>query len=376
MSGIITANHWATITGIEGGKARLDAISLYRYSVLLAASATEGPGVAWAASPYSTGEWEANVREVFAEVEEWSSGVRTSLRNVYPSTSYPTPEGMKLSDLPFGVVATKSTDDTKEYIHVMNPPDSKVLKLPTPQDEKSFISASSLRTGAEIMITESGEEITLELGESDEWEWPNTVIELVVDPLVIPPRNLALHKRVTSSSSFERVGMKGVSWPFGSIRVNNGVPYESPNPTNESWTTGSFGWTTEHSAGIPPDQWIAIHLGEEHRIGKVLLYPRSAEGHEGTGFPLRYTVQGSGDNKEWFPLAPTCVEDVPLGDASPRVVECNGALVRHVRIVGHELRKEGENGGNPHMQFVEIQMIEAEDTECSIAQPLANAEQS
>jgi len=374
MTGIVFGNHWCTIAAAKDGKARLKAHQLYRYSVLQAGTATEGPGVAWAASPYSTGEWEANVREVFAQVEEWSSGIRTSLRNVHASTSYPTIEGTKLSELPSGIVATKSIDDLMEYIHVLNPPDSKVLTLPKPEDGKIFLDARSLRTETEIMMTEVGEEIVFELAESDEWEYPTTVIALTVDPITIQPTNLALHKRVTYSGSLERVPK--VSWPFGSIRVNNGVPYESPNNPEQSWTTGSCGWTTNpHSAKFPPDQWVAIHLSEEHNIGKIVLYPRNAKGMEGTGFPVRCTIEGSEDNVEWFPLAPTYTDDRPLGDASPHVIACNGASARHVRIVGHELRKDGENGGNGEMQFVEIQIFEPEANECSGIFPLANTEQ-
>ncbi len=147
---IVQARHWATIGSAATGRANLNAAQLYRYSVLQAAVATEGPGNAWAASPYPDGTWEKEVGEVFAEVAAAMEPVRASLTRVYPSTSYPTLEGETLSSLKHGIVATKSTDDRIEYIHVLNPPEGKALTLPPPADGKAFASAALLATGSPV----------------------------------------------------------------------------------------------------------------------------------------------------------------------------------------------------------------------------------
>ncbi len=124
---VVIPNHWATITPPNKGMTHLNAEQIYRYTVLQSAVATEGPGSAWAASSYPNGSWENNVREAFARVATYMKPVRESLTKVYPSTSYPTPEGAMISRLPFGVVATKAPDDSIEYIHVLNPPNGEEL---------------------------------------------------------------------------------------------------------------------------------------------------------------------------------------------------------------------------------------------------------
>eukprot|EP00548_Thalassiothrix_antarctica_P015558 CAMPEP_0194172114 /NCGR_PEP_ID=MMETSP0154-20130528/6597_1 /TAXON_ID=1049557 /ORGANISM="Thalassiothrix antarctica, Strain L6-D1" /LENGTH=1266 /DNA_ID=CAMNT_0038884651 /DNA_START=80 /DNA_END=3880 /DNA_ORIENTATION=- len=264
---VAQANHWATIGPASKGKANCNARQVYRYSVLQAAVATEGPGVAWAVSPYSTGEWEANVQEVFVQVEDWTKDVRKSLRRVYPSTSYVTTEGSQIATLSHGIVATKSMDDLEEYIHVLNPPTSihdeddntcditkntKVLRLPLPQDGKIFTSARLLRTGEEVILKTADDdndkgEIVLELTEDQEWEEHNTIIVLTVDPASIIPsfqKNIALHKPVIYSSSEESIRLFKSN--FGSLQLTDGNIGVVKLVSADGRTQGNYGWKSKH----------------------------------------------------------------------------------------------------------------------------------
>ena len=150
--GIVQGHHWATITPPSGGQARLTAEQMYRYTVLQAGTATEGPGVSWAASPYTDGLWEKDVREAFAKLASYMAPVSESLRDVYASRSYPINEGSTLTGLPHGVVGTRKTDDTVEYLHVLNPPTGRTLALPTPADGERFTTAALLADGAAVEL--------------------------------------------------------------------------------------------------------------------------------------------------------------------------------------------------------------------------------
>jgi len=371
--GIVQANHWSTIGPASQGITHLNAVQLYRYSILQAGAATEGPGVAWAASPYSTGEWEANIREVFSQVEEWTKEIRQSLRNVYPSTSYPTDEGTKILRLSHGIVATKSTDDSEEYIHVLNPPtDQKVLQLPLPKDGKLFTSARLLCTGEEVMLIMMGSEdggILLELAEYSDWGEHNTVIALTVDPSTIPARNLALHKPVIFSSSEQSV----VKWPvksdYGSIKVNDGIKsIVRRGEETSSWSTGSYGWVSKKVRLQKDDngdtcsveeqqQWVGVDLEQQFMITKVVLYPNDLERHAGDGFPIEYTIEGSLDKKNWFALAPRGMEYLPLGVAFPRTIQFEAQPARYVRFVGNKMRAKSYDDKQLDMHIVEMQVF-------------------
>jgi hypothetical protein len=350
VTSVVVPDHWTTIKAADLGMTHLNAEELYRYSVIQSAAATEGPGNAWAASPYPDASWEKNVREVFAQAAQYMKPVRQSLTCVYTSSSYPTPEGAMLSTIAHGVVATRSIDDATEYIHVLNPPTGKTLRLGTPQDGKRFTSARLLASGRPVKLRQDANEVELVLGENDEWHPLNTVIALSVDRASIPRRSLALHRKATSSS----VALSPV-WPphakdHGLIRVNDGLRHAQQKPVK--WSSALLGWSSEPRSA-PATEWVGVDLGKVHSIREVHLYPRDDEGHEGEGFPVDLSVEVSADGTQWQTIASRA--RIPQG-SEPLVLEFKPVNARHVRVVGTKLRQNPQDGLYS-MQIVEMELF-------------------
>ena len=369
---IVQARHWATIGSAETGRANLNAAQLYRYSVLQAAVATEGPGNAWAASPYPDGSWEKDVGEVFAEVAEIMAPVRASLTRVYPSTSYPTLEGATLSTLAHGIVATKSTDDRIEYIHVLNPPEGKTLTLPPPADGKRFTSAMLLATGRSVDLgmnvgrsrrtsgfpasgeagkisrpTEEGVQLTL----SDDagWDELNTVIALKVDSATVPRRNLALHKKVEASDGRYILRLPANN-SFGRIRLVDGQRQVTQKPIK--WANDNYGWSSAPRTNNTPT-WVSVDLGDVEQVSEVHLYPRDDEGNEGLCFPSDLEVAVSVDGASWMTVASQ--KAIPQSKDAV-VLKHKPVKARYVRVTGTKLRADPEDGLFS-MQIVELEVF-------------------
>jgi alpha-L-fucosidase len=351
---VVQPAHWATITRPEEGITHLTAGQLYRYTVLQAAVATEGPGCAWAASPYPDGTWEKGVREVFAQVAEYMNPVRGSLAKVYPSTSYPTPEGATIAGLPLGFVATKATNDTVEYIHVLNPPKGKSIKLPPPVDGKKFCSATLAANGRKVEMTHDQDGVTLTLGQVDEWDPLNTVIALTVEAHSIPRQNLALHQKVSASDAQystpalswrDEAGLTGQS-EVGLIRLVDG--HRSLVEKSREWSTDIYGYSSELRMfnGV---QWVSVDLGNDYEINEVRLYPR----REGVGFPVDYEVLLSLNGTSWETVALRSGVD---GRNDVYVEKFKKTPARYVRFVGTKLRQDTHTGLFG-LQLVELEVF-------------------
>ncbi len=367
---IVQARHWATIGSAETGRANLNADQLYRYSVLQSAVATEGPGNAWAASPYPDGTWEKDVGEVFAEVAATMQPVRASLTRVYPSTSYPTLEGETLTSLKHGIVATKSTDNRIEYIHVLNPPDGKVLTLPPPADGKRFTSARVLASGSPIELRqivgrelfpagETGgkssrptgrdvEGVQLGLPDGETWDKLNTVIALDVENSTVPRRNLALHKKVEASDGCY-IPKLGAPRDTARIRLVDGKRHAAMKPIE--WADNNYGWSSAPQEMDSPT-WVSVDLGGVHKVSEVRLYPRDDEGNEGVGLPIDFKVEVSTDRDGWNEVASR--SDVAQSKDVETVI-FKRTKARYVRIVGTKLRSNSEDKLFS-MQFVELEV--------------------
>jgi len=345
---VVQGFHWAPIEPPEKGMARLTGVQMFRYSVLQAGAGTEGSGVQWAASPYPDGTWENGVAGAFAELSALVTPVRESLRQVYPSTSYPTPEGAFLSTLPHGIVATKRTDDSAEFIHVLNPPSGKILKLPAPADGKKFRSATRLADGHPVGLKQSVSGLTLTLGENDDWLTHNTVLKLIV---ANPPRpNLALHGLVTSSSSVENKGLGGQT-PWGRIRLVDGLRNFVPAP--EKWSAGINGWSSVPSSVNQPE-WVQIDLGKVCQIGTIRLHPRKDPGNVGHGFPVDFQISLSCDGEKWIPVTTVKGQSPP---GSPLSWNLPRLEARHVRVSAGKLRSNPNEEDRFSMQFSEIEVF-------------------
>jgi hypothetical protein len=358
---IVQGHHWATITPPEGGEARLNAEQMYRYTVLQAGTATEGAGTCWAASPYTDGTWEKGVREAFTKLAAYIAPVRESLRDVYASRSYPTTEGSTLSGLPHGVVATRKTDDTVEYLHVLNPPEARTLALPAPADGKRFIAAALLADGAAVDLKQNDTGLQLTLPEGKNWQPLNTVIRLQVDPATIAPRNLALHRPVIASTSIER----DPAWPprsdSGRIRMVDGetrvIPRVNPDKQGRgypfNWSTGNAGWSSTPSEQNS-EQHVGVDLGDAVTIGEVLLYPRDDGNNAGQGFPVDFQIQVSQDGLAWSTLITKT--DYPLPHGVQRF-SVKPQKARFVRVLATRLRPNPADKGLYSFQLAELGVL-------------------
>ncbi len=172
----------------------------FRYTVLQAGSNTDGGGTLWAAGPYAGGGWETGVLDRMKKTGELIKRVERSIKNTYPSTSYPTAPGTKIADLTWGV-ATRSVDDKFEYLHVLKAPagGSKTLKLPPPADGKKFSKAVLLAEKNPVALKQDESGLTLSLPVGSSWDRNDTVIALQVAP-DSPLQNVALWKGCRASS--------------------------------------------------------------------------------------------------------------------------------------------------------------------------------
>jgi autotransporter-associated beta strand protein len=195
---------------------------IFRTAVVGAGSSTMGGGWLWAAGPYPgngmwnvggtptfIGRWEQGVLEAMQGAAAHLAPIATSVKNTYPSTSWLTKPYTHITQLPYGIVATRSTDDTKEYIHVLNPPGTKTLTLPAPADGKVFTNARLLKNSRAVTLARTTRGLSLTLGSLDNWETLDTVI--VMD--VVSPGARGLTNNNSSSVSYT-----GTSWAYQNNR--------------------------------------------------------------------------------------------------------------------------------------------------------------
>ena len=153
--------------------------SMFRYTVLQAATNCDGGGTLWAAGPYPGGGWEMDVKERMQALGKMIKPVERAIKRTYPSNSYVTEAGKGIGDLTWGV-ATRSIDDNHEYIHVLKPLSGRSLALPPPADGKRFRSATFVSDGRSVRIAQARTGVTLALNDGDSWSALDTVIDLVV----------------------------------------------------------------------------------------------------------------------------------------------------------------------------------------------------
>lgn len=174
VAAIFTKTWWAASMT---STIRYSAGSMLRYTAFQAATNSEGGGIAWAAGPYADGGWEPGVMATFQQMGSWMSGIRESIFDTRPSTSYPTKPGTTIADVSWGS-ATKSADDLIEYIHVLKAPAGLTLVLPAPRDGKVFSVASRLPDSKPVELSQDTKGVNLTITGS--WDANLTVIRLTV----------------------------------------------------------------------------------------------------------------------------------------------------------------------------------------------------
>ncbi|MEY9988248.1 alpha-L-fucosidase [Streptomyces sp. V4I8] len=162
------------------GSLRYSPASMFRYTVLQAATSTDGGGTVWAAGPFADEGWEPGVMPALRQVGTWIDPIRQSIFGTRPSTSYPTNAGTRIADLQWGV-ATRAPDDRTEYIHVLKPPTGQTLTLPAPQDGKTFEAASLVKDGTPVKLSQDANGVKLTIPGA--WDANDTAIKLTVKEL-------------------------------------------------------------------------------------------------------------------------------------------------------------------------------------------------
>jgi Alpha-L-fucosidase/F5/8 type C domain len=190
---------WATKPAGENA-VHYAAEDMFRYLVLQAGSNHQGGGVQWAAGNYAGGGWETGVAATMQQLGDLIRPIAPAIKQTLASTAFPTPAGTALADLTWGV-ATRATNDSIEYLHVLKPPadGSKLLKLPVPADGKRFEKAVLLPSSATLGFQQNDNGLEITLPATASWDRLDTVIALKV-AANSPLQNLALWKAFRASS--------------------------------------------------------------------------------------------------------------------------------------------------------------------------------
>jgi beta-glucanase (GH16 family) len=171
---------WATVANNGGWACTASANNIFRYTVLGAGTQNSFGGAAWAAGCYDSSGWEPGVAQTMQQVGAWMAPIGASIYNTYASSSYVTGAGNSVGSIANGIVATKSTNNAIEYIHVLNPPSGTTLSLPKPSDSKTFTSAQLLANGQPVTLVQNSSGVTLTLTGTNTWSSLDTVIALSV----------------------------------------------------------------------------------------------------------------------------------------------------------------------------------------------------
>lgn len=157
---------------------------MFRYTVLQAGANTLGGGMQWAAGPYVGGGWEPGVEETLRQFAAYLKPVASSIRGTVASAAFPTQKGAALKNIGWGVravdwgVATDAPDGSVTYLHVLNPPRSKRLRIGMPYNGKRFSKASTFPGGDPVALDLDSAGYVLTLSDSLDWNPVHTAIRL------------------------------------------------------------------------------------------------------------------------------------------------------------------------------------------------------
>jgi hypothetical protein len=151
--------------------------------------------------------------------------------------------------------------------------------------------------------------------------------------------NHARCARVTASSGVEARG-----WNVENLRDGARISLDP----NEGW-----------SSGATPEQdhveWLRFDLDRDRVVREVVLFPRSAPGVFGEGFPRAINIQTSEDGQTWTTVAAR--QGIERVGAQPQVFRFGATETRYVRVEGTELgRIESELNRPYRMQLAEVEI--------------------
>lgn len=337
---------WST-----GGTAKVSPVDMLRYTILQAATNTNGGGTGWAVDPYTDGTWEPNVREYLTMLGQLIKPIEQSIKNTYPSSSYITKQGSRIVTLPCGIAATRSVDGAYEYIHVLKhkgpgvwpSKEDRTLRLPPPADGKIFTKAVMLRSGRDAVFKQDENGVTIEVPSLDCWDPIDTVIKLTAKA------GYGLQsQRKTVTMSGPEVGGWETKWAVDGDK--------------------NRGWSSQIELSGTP--WVMIDIGDVVSLSRVHLYPR-VEKIAGLNFPADFEFSVSTDGKsfdkvlaitdykvasprgETEDLALSAVGKKGPADYPQYFLMPKGTRGRYLKITGTKLKDE------MRMQFMEIEVFGA-----------------
>jgi hypothetical protein len=117
----------------------------------------------------------------------------------------------------------------------------------------------------------------------------------------------------------------------------------------------TLGWSGEIVGDAGTETWVQVDLGSAVTVDAVRLYPRDDAGHEGDGFPVDFTLQGSIDGEAWVELA-TAVDYDPGEPAyQAQTFPFIPGDYRYVRLVATRLGAVSDGGYA--LQLAELEVL-------------------
>lgn len=409
---------WAIKNRGTGADGIETAENAYIYTVLQAASNTEGGGICWAAGPYcgdcetyggtsATGIWEDGIKETLVKLYDYMKPVEGSIKSSRPSSSYGTPAYATYASIEWGV-ATESKDGNITYLHVMKPQEgSRSITIDLPQDNKVFSKARLLATGEEVSLEQTASGLTLTLPEGTSWDPLNTVIELSTDAkshletmirygettlnndhpwLYQESAEIALKERLEAAKEvLEAEGASEEELEQAAADVQNArEDYENAwiqdSIAGENYALGK---AVTASTSLENGQFSASYVTDGHRLdganrgwtsdphatspwqmewiqidlGQVQRVGRvdlTPSNESGYAFPKDFYIEVSEDGNNYTKV----YEAVNYGsDGSVYQAHFAATGARYVRITGSKQSPDQANGQSHRMQFGEIEVF-------------------
>lgn len=160
------------------------------------------------------------------------------------------------------------------------------------------------------------------------------------DKTLIPEYNVALNKRVKTSSSLE-----APQWGWMRKHINDGM-IKATN-THSGWTTQ----TGRHMTDPYAEEWVLIDLGEKFNIDTVVLYPRQDTGYY---FPKHLVVEVSLDEKDWTEVYE--LKESGAVSTIARVLKFDAVDSRYVRVVSKEMTQVESSPDGYLFQLAEFEV--------------------
>jgi hypothetical protein len=173
---------------------------------------------------------------------------------------------VKLPDLKWGV-ATRSTDDSVEYLHILKAPadGSSSLTLPPPADGKKFRKAVLLANKIPVALKQDDSGLHLKLPAGESWDKLDTVIALKV-AADSPLQNLALWKAFRGSSFPDPTVAGGSAWSFAAV---DGDPSTAWKSRPDGQTEGNAPQPSDHTPSGRIDLGHPARLSHIEVLGQV-----------------------------------------------------------------------------------------------------------